>query len=136
MATGEFFDIATDTRRNFIRITMKGFWAEDTVHAYDRAIRAAADALAKAGCPRSEIVALVDARDLIAQSAAVIDTYKDKLSGPDRQPRRLATIVSRPLFKLQVKRIAMPNQGIFETEDEALAWLFADAADMDARYSV
>lgn len=117
------FTILTDPGRKLIRITMRGFWDTAAITAYDTEIRTAAARMMAAGCRRDEMLALVDTRDLNAQAQDQVAAYKEQFSAHDRQPRRLATIVSSALLKRQIERIALPNQRIFEDEDEALHWL-------------
>lgn len=119
------FTIATDVERKFVRVTMRGLWTDAIVEAYDKAISATADRMAAAGCPRHELLALVDARAAGAQTGGLITAYRERFGVPTRQPRRLATLVSSALLKRQVERIAIPNQRIFDDEADAMAWLIS-----------
>lgn len=125
MVTRPGFTIETDAGRRLIRITMRGFWDEATVAAYDKELKiAGAKLVAEAGCARSDLFALTDARDLSAQSQEMLLNYKGRFDAPERQPKRGATIVSSALLKRQAERIAGPNQRIFEDERAAMDWLF------------
>ena len=86
------------------------------------------------GAVHGEILALVDARGLGAQAQNVIDRFKQSFAVQDMQPKKLATIVSSALFKLQVRRIAIPNQMIFSDEAEAMRWLFGDRGQSDGSH--
>lgn len=119
------FDIIPDARRSMLRITMRGHWMAETVQEY----RVAVATLIENGCKRERIVALVDAREVSAQSQDVIEEYQKVMVRDGRVPRRLATLLSSALFKRQVERIAMPNQRIFTHEHEALAWLLSSDDD-------
>ena len=121
----QHFTICADIPRNMMRIVMRGFWDASTLAAYDAAITRVADQMTAGGCPRHEIVALVDARELNAQSQRIIVDYKEMFDVPSKRPRRLATIVEHALSKRQVQRIALPNQQIFANEPEALRWLLS-----------
>ena len=117
------YAIAVDPARRLMRVVLRGFWDAATLDAYDRDIRAAGDHMTAAGCPRSEILALVDARDMTAQAQNLVAEYKDRFSDPSRQPRRLATLVASALVTRQVNRVDLPNQRLFADEAEALTWL-------------
>ncbi|WP_375428578.1 hypothetical protein [uncultured Sphingomonas sp.] len=121
----EQFIITTDPAKKLVHVVMKGFWISETVFAYDREIRAAADRMAAAGHPRHELLALVDAREAGVQTGELIFAYRERFGAPARQPRRVATIVSSALFKRQVERIAIPNQRIFDNEVDAMRWLLS-----------
>ena len=123
------FTIETDPARRLIRVTMRGFWDEATVAAYDKEIQiAGAATMAAARCARHELLALVDARELAPQSQELLAKFRDRFLAPERQPKRNATLVSSALLKRQAERIAPPNQRIFEgeREHEAMEWLLAD----------
>ena len=117
------FDITTDVSRCLLRVTMRGLWSLETVEEYRRAALAAAARMTSSGCASGSILALVDARDGSAQQQDVIAAYRDRMSGGDLVPGRLATLVSSMLFKRQVERIGLPNQRLFTDEAEALDWL-------------
>ena len=119
------FDVVIEPQRNLIRIAMRGHWDVETVRSYKEAVLAAVGKMRMAGCSPGEVVALVDIRDAGAQSQDVIAAYKDDLQGPDLVPRRLATLVTSALFKMQVERIAIPNQRYFADEADALDWLLS-----------
>lgn len=120
---GSLFEIMTVPDRRLMRIAMRGFWTEATIAEYDVAVQDAALAMARAGCPRTEILAFVDARELDAQAQPLIANYQSRFSAPDRQPRRIATVVSKALVRMQAQRVAFANQQIFTDEREAMDWL-------------
>ena len=123
------FDITTDATRGLLIVRMRGHWTSEIVNAYKKAVlRAAADLLA-AGSRQGEVLALVDARDLSAQSQNVVAEFKANMDREGLLPRRLATVTSSILFRRQVERIAIPNQRLFNDEDEALAWLMSTDRD-------
>lgn len=117
------FTVAAEPDRRLVRIAMRGFWTEADIAAYDVELKRIGALMVVKGCPREEILALVDARKLSAQSQELVESYRRRFSAPERQPRRIATLVSSALFKRQVERVALPNQRIFEDEAEALEWL-------------
>lgn len=109
-----------------MRIVLRGFLTEDTTARYNDALRGAARTMADAGCPLDQmlvlVLVLVDARKLGTQSQLLI-ADQARFSAPDRQPRRIGTVTSGALVKLQVQRVAFPNQRIFTDRQDALAWL-------------
>lgn len=126
------FDIATEPARSLLRITMRGHWDVATVALYETALRKAVQEMLAKGCPHGDMLALVDLREVKAQSQDVIAAYKERLDRADLAPRRLATLVSSALFKMQVQRIAIPNQRLFTSEDDAVEWLLsADESEYD-----
>lgn len=120
------FSIETEAGRKLLSIVLRGNWDHSTIEAYDLKLREASHAMTLAGCPRHEILALVDAREAVAQSQQVITSYKDRFGLPDRQPKRIATVLSSTLFKFQVRRISLPNQKIFEDKNAAIQWLLSE----------
>ncbi|MGY2736978.1 hypothetical protein [Sphingomonas sp. UYP23] len=120
------FDIAIDAGRNLLHVTMRGHWTAETVDCYEQAVVAAVTEMLSAGCRHGNLLALVDARDLSAQSQDVIAEFKASMHREEMLPRRLATVLSSALFKRQVERIAIPNQRLFVEESEALRWLLSD----------
>ena len=123
------FDIVTDVPRNMVRVTMRGHWSLGTIADYRAAVGAAVTALRAKGCKGRDIAALVDARELTAQSQDAIADYRQSMIREEFLPRKLATVLSSALFKRQVERIDIPNQRIFTDPGEALSWLLATDKD-------
>ena len=117
------FTVEAEPSRKLLRIALRGFWTEETIERYDRALRDAAGTMAAVGCPLAEILCLVDARDLSTQTQQLIADYRTRFSASERQPKRIATVTSSALMKLQAQRLAFPNQRIFDNEQEAVDWL-------------
>lgn len=122
---GDKFDIRIDAAQCLLRITLRGLWQADDVHAYRAALAEVSATLRAAGCPRGETIVLVDARANGPQSQDVITSYRSTMGGQDMAVRRLATLVTSALFKRQVERIAISNQQLFTDEADALAWLLS-----------
>lgn len=106
-----------------MRITLRGLWTVRTIEEYQREAFQAGERLVASGCPAEEILALVDARAMGPQSQEGVAKYRDLAGRPEVASRRLATLVTSALFRRQVDRIGVPNQRVFENEQEALAWL-------------
>lgn len=115
------FLITTEPHRRLVRVVMRGFWTPATVVAYDAEARRAGARMIAAGVPRHEILALVDIRELVVQAQDQIALYKQLQGAADRQPGRIATILSSALLRRQVERVDLPNRRIFTDEPEALA---------------
>lgn len=111
--TAENFEILADPARCLLRITFRGYWDLPAVQAYKAALLRAGRQLLAAGCSRSRMVALVDARAGGAQSQDVIASYKDNFGSEDMAVRRVATLVTSALFKRQVERVAIANHRLF-----------------------
>lgn len=117
------FEIVAEPASKTMRITVRGFWETATLASYDTEVTKAAERMYAGGCRREEILVLFDARDASTQTQDLIASFKERFAAPDRQPRRIATLLSSALFKRQVERIAVPNQQIFDDETDALTWL-------------
>ena len=100
-----------------------GHWDVSTVDAYALELARVTARLYAAGHKRGSLLALVDARDVAAQSQEVVAAFKERFGAPNLQPRKLATVLTRALFKRQVERIAIGNQKLFVDESEAMEWL-------------
>ena len=121
----DHFEITADARRSLLKIRMCGHWTSDVVDDYQKAVVSAVTGMLSAGSRRGGLLALVDARELSAQSQDVVADFKATMDRGGLVPRRLATLLSSALLKRQVERIAVPNQRLFSDEDEALAWLLS-----------
>jgi len=119
------FEIRTDATNGLLHIILRGHWSTSTVASYKQAVSAAVGQIIASGCVQGDIRALVDARGVGAQPSSVVEEYKRLFGSVNMRPFRLATIVSSSLFKMQVKRIAIPNQRIFTDEADATQWLLA-----------
>jgi hypothetical protein len=97
----------------------------ETGTAYKAALLPVIEKLITSGCPRSSMVALVDARTGGAKSQDVIAEHQRQFGTGDFGSRRLATLVSNSLFKRHFERIAIPNQRLFTDKDEATTWLLS-----------
>ena len=126
------FTITADAERRLFKIVMRGLWTVDTVADYHRALDKTVAALLASGVPHREMVALVDARGLTAQTQDAVNSFRERFGDNRLAPRRLATLVSSALFKRQAERIGMGNQRMFTDEAEALAWLLSDTGDCRA----
>ncbi|WP_242140917.1 hypothetical protein [Sphingomonas sp. TREG-RG-20F-R18-01] len=125
----EHFDITTDASRSLLHVTMRGHWMTETVDRYEQAVGVAVAGILSAGCQRGSLLALVDARELNAQSQNVVAEFKARMHHGGLLPRRLATVLSSTLFKRQVERIAIPNQCLFVGDSDALSWLLSEEAE-------
>ena len=121
------FTITVDAERRLFRIVMRGLWTVDTVDRYHHALDKSVGDLLASGIPHGDMVALVDARELTAQTQDAVNSFRERFSDNRLAPRRLATLVSSALFKRQAERIGVANQRMFTDEAEALAWVLSDA---------
>lgn len=117
------FTITPIVADKLIRVVIRGHWTVETVGRYKTALIAVLRSMSAAGCRPDELVALVDARDLGAQSQNAVALFQSELGGNAFAPCRLATLVTSALFRRQVERITAANQRLFTDEAEALAWL-------------
>ncbi len=120
------FRIVADPARKLLRIALLGHWDVAAVSRYKAALGNALATMRAAGCARGSVSALVDIRAAGPQSQDVVAAWSHELDTAAFSPRRLATLVTSALLKRQVDRIAIPNQRLFDNEDEAMAWLMSD----------
>ncbi len=118
------FSIDYDTACNFMRFTVRGLWTIATVQRYQEAILNACDKMHRRGCISSEMLVLIDARALNAQPQNVVTAYDEMMADDRFTVRRVATIVSSALFKMQAERLARSSERTFKDDDSALEWLY------------
>jgi hypothetical protein len=81
-----------------------------------------------AGARYGQFLTIVDMREknILPQQAAAEFA---KIVRPDSPSRKIALVVSGTLHRLQAKRLSTQEKHrIFDREDEALEWLWAEAA--------
>lgn len=124
MAGSYSFEI--DEGRDFVLMTLGGFFSPEEIEAFDRARRTA---YRKLRCAPNQHVTLIDMRETVIQSQDAVDAFTRSVSDPETCSRKVAFVVSKSLARLQVKRVASSRHaGYFSTFAEAEAWLFQDEA--------
>lgn len=113
--------ISVDPARSLVILRLVGFLTREDVQ------RIAAEeqiAVRSLGVPSGVHNFLIDARALDAQPADVVAMVQQTTDTVPLKPRRLAIVARYGLNKIQVRRTIGDREiGLFDTEDEALAYL-------------
>ena len=117
------FEVVADPTAPLLRVRIRGFWDLAVVDAYRAEVARAAQALYDRGITREQMNVLLDARDFPVQSQEVVAAYQARFNGPDMAVRRVATLATNTLFRLQARRIGVEEQRVFDEQGAALAWL-------------
>lgn len=118
----------TDPARNFLRIELDGVWDESLTAAFVIDLERTIRGMIGAGAIYGEFRTIVDMsrKNILPQNATAEFA---KIMRPDSPSRRIALVVSGTLHRLQAKRLStMDKYRIFDRDDDALAWLWADDA--------
>lgn len=115
------FTIQTDPRCRLIRITLCGMLTVADVKELYRQEHAAILAM---GCPLGEQLVLVDLSECPLQLQDIVAAFQQAMNS-SAKAKRLALVTGSSLARMQARRItSRADAALFETEDEALAWLF------------
>jgi len=113
--------ISVDSRRLLVTLRLAGFLTPDDVQRIAAEEQAAVRTL---GVPSGTHNFLIDARALDIQAADVVALVQHMTDVVPLKPRRLAIVARSGLSKIQSRRMIGDRQiGLFDTEDEALAYL-------------
>lgn len=117
------FDIQVDPSRNFVRMTLAGFFEPKDVARFTAARDEAHQRLR---CGPNQHVTLVDIRGMHIQSQDSVTEFTRLLSRPDHASKRIAFVVTQSLARLQLRRAATGRGAGYFTDDPpaAEAWLF------------
>jgi hypothetical protein len=108
-----------------IDFALFGHWDLGTVARFGAAIRDAVLRLPSLGVRPGEQVALFDITGFAVQSPDVLAAIGDIADRSRTTSRRIALVRNSALLSMQVKR-AMPHLAMFDTREDALAWLRED----------
>ena len=122
LETGKF-TLRPDPAERLLEIVLEGHWTPETVAAYRLARADVMRALQRAGVMFADLRVFVDARALSPQSLEAVEAFGSTVAQSHLQPGRSALVLSSTLVKLQIRRVAMPGQRLFDDEQEARAWL-------------
>lgn len=112
------FSIAFDRENRLLRLTISGFWDDDTTAAFVRDLMAASVKAQRQGPFR----VLSDAREFAVQSPEVVQRFRRLAEGGSAE--RTAILVDSALARLQAQRsMANDRVRIFGAVEDALAWL-------------
>jgi hypothetical protein len=118
--------IIAEPARDLIRITLAGFFDENTIADFLEARR---HAHAQLRCGPNRHLTLADTRAIAIQTQDMVARWGGILADPAHRSRRLAFVTGSSLARMQLQRaIGSRTAQVFTDEREAMAWLFADEA--------
>lgn len=123
------FHVEADPTRDLVRIRLSGFFTQDDIEAFLDARRVAH---AQLRCGPNRHLTINDVTGMKIQSQDIVVAFRDMLSAPDYQSRRLAFVIGPTLARSQLMRaLTNRNARCFDDHAAAEAWLFsADAGDI------
>jgi len=117
------FHVEADPTRDLVRIRLSGFFTQDDIHAFLEARRAAH---ARLLCGPNRHLTINDVTGMKIQSQDIVVAFRDMLSAPEYQSRRLAFVVGPTLARSQLMRTLVNRTArCFEDAASAEAWLFS-----------
>ena len=126
MASDSSYSITTVPHRKLVVMKIVGMLTREQVEQLYREEHAA---IAAMGCRLGEQICLVDLTDCKLQVQDVAAAFKEKQGDARIMARRLALYTGSSLARMQARRITdRANAELFETREQAEAWLFADEA--------
>ena len=113
--------ISVDPARNLVILRLAGFLTPEDVQRIAAEEQAAVRTL---GVPSGVHNFLIDTRALDTQAGEIVDLVQHMTDSVPLKPRRLAIIARYGINKIQARRMIADREiGLFDTEDEALAYL-------------
>ncbi|MDB5577578.1 MAG: hypothetical protein JWR80_2754 [Bradyrhizobium sp.] len=114
------YEIVIDSTRRHIKITVTGFVTMADFDAFEGSL---SQIMTRLGWSAGSYTGLIDNRRHDVAQQELVGRIQQFLKSPILQPVRLAVLSGSMLSKLQSKRLDPQNQ-VFTTEAEAIAWLF------------
>ncbi|MCP3729416.1 hypothetical protein M9978_03150 [Sphingomonas sp. MG17] len=121
-------EIEIDRDRNLVVVKVSGFFSPEAAHRATMETRYAIQSL---GSAVGQHLTLYDMTETAPSTAETVELIRMGFANPVYRPlwaRKVAFCSPSSLLRRQIERIreARADIGIFETRDEALAWLLAD----------
>jgi hypothetical protein len=121
------YSITVDRPRRIVCVTMSGFFSAEEVSAFARDEQAAAASLQ---CPSGQFGLLLQAGGGMTQSQDVVAAFQALMIDLPLKAGRIAIVSGSALLKLQLRRIMTSERtGVFDTTDDARAWIEQGLAD-------
>jgi hypothetical protein len=113
--------ISVDPTRTLVILRLAGFM---TLEDVQRIVTEEQAAVRSLGVPSGVHNFLIDARALETQASEIVEFVQHTTDTVPLKPRRLAIIARYGLNKIQARRMIGDREiGLFDSEDEALAYL-------------
>jgi hypothetical protein len=108
--------------RKQVCLTISGFWNADTLGDFSVALFGAIKAL---GCGPGEHTLCCDVSNAAIQPQDIVTGFQKLIAGGPTHARKLALWTSRPLSRMQSRRLlaVRDNIAVFDNEAAALSWL-------------
>ena len=117
------YSIEVEPKRDLVRIRMGGFFEIEDIEGFFEMRKIAHRELT---CSRNRHVTINDIRDMKIQSQEIVAAFREMLSAPDYQSRRLAFVTGPTLARSQLMRtLVNRNARCFDDQAAAEAWLFS-----------
>ena len=112
-----------DPDRRLIIASMSGFLSVDEVKMFSRDEH---ELVERMGLRSGEFYLLIDTAETVIQSQEVVAQFQYLITSSRYKAKRIAVARRGSLTRMQAQRILMlrENAAIFETREEAEAWLF------------
>ena len=119
--------IEPDVANEFLRLTLTGDWDVAIAQRFAADVTRTLREMMGQGARPGHLRTLIDMRrkNLLPQNAAAEFA---KMVRPDSPSKRIAMLVSGAIHRLQAKRMSGDRHQIFESEEEAMAWLMDPSA--------
>jgi hypothetical protein len=120
------FHVEADSSRDLVRIRLSGFFSPEDIQGFLEARRRAH---AQLRCGPNRHLTINDVTGMKIQSQEIVAAFREMLSAPDYQSRRLAFVTGPTLARSQLMRTLVNRTArCFDDVEAAEAWLFsADA---------
>ncbi|KTT74605.1 hypothetical protein [Sphingomonas endophytica] len=119
------FAIDADARAQFLKLTLVGDWDAAITARFAAEVMATLRGMMSGGMAHGQLRTLLDMRRKGVVPQVVANEFA-RILHKDSPSRRVAILASGALHRLQVKRLMDDRCALFDTEEEARAWLFAD----------
>jgi hypothetical protein len=118
------FHVEADPTRDLVRIRLSGFFTADDIEAFLEARRLAH---AQLRCRPNRHLTINDVTGMKIQSQDIVAAFRDMLSAPEYQSRRLAFVTGPTLARSQLMRTLVNRTArCFDDHAAAEAWLFSE----------
>ncbi len=117
--------IDSDAHTQFLKLTLVGDWDATITARFASDVSATLRQMLASGVVHGQVRTLLDMQRKGVVPQVVANEFARMLH-PGSPSKRVAILASGALHRLQVKRIMDERCRLFEAEEEARAWLFAD----------
>lgn len=119
------FYIEADAPGEFLKLTLTGDWDAEITARFAAEVGTTLRRMVAGGTRHGHLRTLIDMKrkNVVPQHVAAEFA---KMVRPDSPSKQIALVFSGALHRMQTKRIADERCALFESVEEARAWLFAN----------